>query len=159
MKRNETAVIGLGNPLLADEGAGLHACEHLSKQPALRTLKVDVVEAGTPGMNLLHQFEERKKIIFIDAGNLGLEAGRYRRFLPGEAVSLKKAGGFSLHEFDLMGFLDFARQMGISENVDVVIYGIQAAEVVMSETLSEPVQKGLPLVVQAVLEELHNGRN
>ncbi len=154
MKRNKTAVIGLGNPLLADEGAGLRAAELLNQR--LKSISpppaVDVVEAGTPGMNMLHQFQEREKIIFVDAGNLGLEAGQYRRFKPEEAVSVKKNGGFSLHEFDLMGFLTFAKEAGMANNVDVVIYGIQAAQVVMSENLSPMVEKGL----QPLLEELLN---
>ena len=81
------AVIGLGNRLLADEGAGLHAIDLLRGKLANRhshderplANNVDLVDAGTPGMNLLHQFAEREKIIFIDAGNCGLKPGEYRR--------------------------------------------------------------------------------
>jgi len=40
-------------------------------------------------MNLLHQFDEREKIIFIDAGNCGIKAGEYKKFTPDEVISLK----------------------------------------------------------------------
>ncbi len=153
MKRNKLAVIGLGNRLLADEGVGLHAVESLKKE-LQRENNIDVIEAGTPGMNLLHQFDEREKIIFIDAGNCRLAPGEYRRFTPDEAVSLKKAKGHSLHEFDLMGFLEFAEKMGVSSDVEVVIYCIQALRVEMSETLSPAVQKGLPHLVRDVCREI-----
>lgn len=151
------AVIGLGNRLLSDEGAGLHAISLLQDTVNSDDPPVDLVEAGTPGMNLLHQFDEREKIIFIDAGNCGLAPGRFRRFLPDDVFSLKKTKGHSLHEFDLIGFLDFARKMDMTANVEVVIYCMQAAEVVMSERLSPVVEKNLPLLVRDVYQEISNG--
>lgn len=160
MKRHKMAVIGLGNRLLADEGAGLQALDLLQQEMEnanpgdSNPLAVDLVEAGTPGMSLLHQFQEREKVIFMDAGNCGLESGKFRRFTPDEAITVKKQKGYSLHEFDLMSFLEFAEKTGISTNVDVVIYCIQAAKVVMSESLSPPVQQGLPLMVREVWEEV-----
>lgn len=158
MKRNKIAVIGLGNWLLSDEGTGLHAIEHLKERfhrdngsgiPA-----VDLVDAGTPGMNLLHQFDEREKIIFIDAGNCGMTPGQYRRFTPDEVVSNKHAANHSLHEFDLIRFLEFADQIGKAGNVEVVIYCVQAAEMEMSEKLSPVVEKNLPNLVEDVYNEI-----
>lgn len=154
MKRSKTAVIGLGNRLLSDEGAGLHAVDLLEEKVKNETIDVDVVEAGTPGMNLLHQFDEREKIIFVDAGNCGIEPGQYRRFTPDDVVSLKKLKGHSLHEFDLIGFLDFAKKMGMTTNIDVVIYCIQASEVIMSDTLSPVVEKNLPGLVREIYGEV-----
>ncbi|MCP5106905.1 MAG: hydrogenase maturation protease [bacterium] len=160
MARSKMAVIGLGNRLLADEGAGLHAIDLLrAKLDAADgiPMDVDLVEAGTPGMNLLHQFDGREKIIFLDAGNCGVNAGQYRRFAPDEAISLKKAKGYSLHEFDLIGFLEFAKCMNMTENVDIVIYCVQAAELVMAETVSPVVGKTLPGLVRDVYDEVKKG--
>jgi hydrogenase maturation protease len=159
MKRQKLAIIGLGNRLLADEGAGLHAIDMLMQEHERdhSSVAVDFIEAGTPGMNLLHQFDEREKIIFIDAGNCGMDTGQYRRFTPDEAVTLKKQRGYSLHEFDLMGFLEFAQKLGVSKQVEVVIYCIQAAEVVMSESLSPVVHRQLPRLVQDVWTEITRG--
>lgn len=157
MKRQKTAVIGLGNRLLADEGAGLHAVDMLNAWFHTRGHEphADILEAGTPGMSLLHHFDERKKIIFVDAGNCGLDAGEFRRFTPDEAVSLKKSRGYSLHEFDLMGFLDFAVKLGVSKEVEVVIYCMQASEVAMSESLSPAVMRGMPQMVDSLVNELN----
>jgi hydrogenase maturation protease len=157
MKRNKTAVIGLGNRLLSDEGAGLHAIDLLREKLGENRypgVDIDLVEAGTPGMNLLHQFDERRKIIFIDAGNCGINPGEYRRFLPDEVIGIKKSKGYSLHEFDLIGFLELAKRMNMTENVEIVIYCVQAADILMSEQLSPVVEKTLPGLVQAVYNEL-----
>jgi len=162
--RNKLAVIGIGNRLLSDEGAGVHAVELLKKRFiddgfVDEKIEVDLVDAGTPGMNLLHQFDEREKIIFIDAGNCGLNPGEYRRFVPGDVISLKKTNNFSLHEFDLIGFLEFAAQANVVRNTEVVIYCIQAAELSMSEDLSMAVREKLPFLVEEVYHEIRKGNN
>ncbi|MCU0285303.1 MAG: hydrogenase maturation protease [Acidobacteria bacterium] len=159
MKRNKTAVIGLGNRLLADEGAGLCAVDLLRRKLEQEPLPslfpgVDLVEAGTPGMNLLHQLDERNKIIFIDAGYCGIDAGEYRRFLPEDAISLKETANQSLHEFDLIRFLEFAQKLGKTKDMEIVIYCIQAADMSLTETLSPEVQKNLPALVQHVYNEI-----
>jgi len=155
------AVIGLGNRLLADEGAGLHAIDLLKEKLEKEDveLAIDLVEAGTPGMNLLHQFEKREKIIFIDAGNCGIKPGEYIRFLPGEVKSRKKAknDAYSLHQFDLITFLEFADSMGMKGNVEVVIYCIQVDKIAMSEKVSPVVEKNLPFLARDVWDEVKKG--
>lgn len=164
MRRKKMAVIGLGNRLLADEGAGLHAIsllkEKLRNENGNAAIDVDLVEAGTPGMSLLHQFDQREKVIFIDAGNCGMNPGEYIRFLPEEVKNRKKSKNYSysLHRFDLITFLEFAGSIGMTGEVEVVIYCIQAAEIAMSEKLSPAVAKGLPFLVRAVCNEVKKGK-
>ena len=152
MKRNKTAVIGLGNYLMADEGVGLHALNLLEQK--CRNLPVDLVEAGTCGMNLLHQFEERKKVIFLDGGNCNRKPGQFVRFHPDEVVSRKQLGRQSLHEFDLIEFLTLAKKLEKTEDVDIVIYCIQTQDIKMSDQLSQPVKNALPIVVDKIYNEL-----
>jgi len=152
MNRNKTAVIGLGNYLLADEGVGMHAVEILRKRDY--SGGVDFVDAGTPGMNLLHQFEKRERIIFIDSGECGLKPGKYARFKPEEVVSLKQAKNYSLHEFDLISFIDKADELGVTENTSIIIYCMQAGEIRMSQELSSDVQKGLHGMVDDIFAEI-----
>lgn len=155
MERSKIAVIGLGNYLLGDEGAGLHAIELLQKK-RFRS-KVDLIDAGTPGMNLLHQFEEREKIIFIDSGNCSLKPGEFIRFRPEEVKNLKKPKNFSLHEFDLISFLESSVTLEKRKKTDIVIYCIQAEEVKMTMTPSLRVQKNLPKLIEQIYLEIEEG--
>ena len=155
MKRSKIAVIGIGNYLMCDEGAGLHAIEMLRKKKFKKD--VDLVEAGTPGMNLLHQFEERETVVFIDSGNCGLKAGEFIRFRPDEVKSLKGKKNLSLHEFDLITFLEAASKLGKTKNIDIIIYCIQAAEIKMSMEPSEKVKKSLAGLVKKVYSDINNG--
>lgn len=152
MSRHKTAVIGLGNDLLRDEGTGVHAVRLLEKK--LKGVDVDVIEARTCGMNLLHQLEERNKIIFIDAGNCGLKPGEYARFTPQEVKSNRQLDRHSLHEFDLITFLEFARKLYPRQTIEFVIYCMQVAEVSMSEALSEPAQRNLPNMIHDICREI-----
>ena len=155
MKRNKTAVIGLGNYLLADEGAGLHTLKLLAEKCQRDSISgVDLIEGGTLGMSILHQFAERRKIIFIDAGNCGIKPGDYSRFTPEDVLSRKKQPGISLHEFDLIGILAMAKKLNLASNIELVVYCIQAAEIKMSLQLSPAVQKSLPGLVQDIYQEV-----
>lgn len=159
--RSKLAIIGLGNWLLSDEGTGLHAIEllrnRLNQESTKLPITVDLVDAGTPGMNLLHQFDEREKIIFIDAGNCGLQPGQYRRFTPDQVFSIKKSNNFSLHEFDLIKFLEFAKQLDFTSHTEIVVYCMQAHTVEMSEKLSDTVRETLPLLVEDIINEIKCG--
>jgi len=130
----------------------MHAVELLRKRKY--SGGVDFVDAGTPGMNLLHQFENRDRIIFIDSGECGLTPGKFARFRPDEVRSLKTMKNYSLHEFDLIRFLDKARELGKAGGTDIVIYCMQAGEIRISEKLSPEVSSGMPRMVDNIWCEI-----
>lgn len=140
---------------MADDGAALHAVRMLDNK--LSGMDVDLIEARTCGMNLLHEFDQREKIIFIDAGNCGIPAGRFKRFRREEVNSLKTDTRQSLHDFDLIGFLDYAKELDKTDDVDIVIYCIQAHAIKPGERLSPLVEKVLPSLVDRVVDEIKNG--
>jgi len=152
MKRNRIAVIGVGNTLLADEGAGIHALRLLRRN--LNGDEVDLIEAGTPGMGLLHHLQERDKVIFVDSGRCGLQPGEFRRFLPQEAISRKPQMKFTLHDFDLVSMLQWVQENGIAESTELVVYCIQASKVQMSQRLSEAVRRSLSGLVETICREI-----
>ncbi len=119
----KTAVLGLGNPIMTDEGIGpvlVGRFSHLTDQYPGVTFK----DVGTGGFSLLYEFEGVDKIIFIDCALMGLEPGTIKRFTPDEVETIKRLAHFSLHEGDLLLLLDKARQLGQCPE-EVVIFGIQ----------------------------------
>ncbi|MFA5424413.1 MAG: hydrogenase maturation protease, partial [Phycisphaerae bacterium] len=106
--KNEIAVVGLGNTIMADEGIGCVIAEVLSKGQA-KYPGVEFIEAGCGGINLLHIMAERKKVIIIDCAIMGTEPGKIKRFTPEQAQSVKKLAHFSLHEVDVMKVIEMAR--------------------------------------------------
>ncbi len=149
MKR--TLILGLGNPLQGDDGVGCYIAETLQRQ----TLPddVEVIDGGTPGIGLLNLFEGRQCVIIVDAAEMGMNAGEYRRFEPHEIVLTGSNQRFSLHRTGVIDALALARVLNIALP-KIVFFGVQPARVEWRETLSPAVQAALPRVIEAVLREV-----
>ena len=66
----ETLVIGLGNPIMADDGVGLAALDRLRESWSLPP-SVRLVDGGTWGMNLLPLIEDAAEVLLLDAIDRG----------------------------------------------------------------------------------------
>ena len=110
-------------------------------------------------MNIIQQFDSRKKIIFIDSGYCGLNPGQYVRFRPEEVISRKQLKGYSLHQFDLIKIIDLAKRLKIAEKVEIVIYCIHPDEIKISEELSPALKQSLPFLVEEVHNEVVRGES
>ena len=63
---SSTAVIGLGNPLMGDDGFGLVALERIREEWRLEG-DVELADGGTWGMSLLPLIENADRVILLDA--------------------------------------------------------------------------------------------
>jgi hydrogenase maturation protease len=145
------AVIGIGNYLRGDDGAGIHAVDRLREQEANRL--ADIIDGATAGPGLKFFIEDRDKVIFIDAGTFGKAPGTFVRFTPAEIRTRKELSGLSLHEFDLISFLS-SPPPGMKLPPDLVIYCIEPASMEPGDRLSPEVDAGLSRLVAEVLEEI-----
>lgn len=149
---NPIVVIGLGNPLMRDEGVGLRVVRELESRRD-RFPGVDFIEAGASALGALHSMAGRRKAVFVDCAFMGEPAGTIRRFKPEEARSIKRLAGFSLHEGDLMSSIELSRKLGECPD-KIVIFGIEPDVVKMGEELSTLLSEWLPQYVAAVEAEL-----
>lgn len=152
---NAIVAIGLGNPLMRDEGVGLRVVRELESRRA-QFPGVDFVEVGAAALGALHVMAGRRKAIFVDCAFMGEPAGTIRRFKPEEARSIKRLAGFSLHEGDLLSSIELSRKLGECPE-EIVIFGIEPDAVKMSEGLSTLLAERLPQYVAAVEAELLSG--
>jgi hydrogenase maturation protease len=98
--QQSTVVLGLGNPLMADEGIGVHLVERLLES-ADQYPAVDFIDAGTGGLSILYQIEDRRKA--IDRLCLpGRAAGHDPTLHADQSAKRKVLAHQSLHEADLM---------------------------------------------------------
>jgi hydrogenase maturation protease len=73
-RSRRVTVIGLGNPLMGDDGLGVLAVERLQEQWELPPT-VEVIDGGTWGMRLLPAIEDAESLLLIDAIDIGMPAG------------------------------------------------------------------------------------
>ena len=145
-------VIGLGNPLMADEGIGVRVVERLAARAA-EFPGVQFLDAGSSGMVALHAMAGRRKAVFVDCALMGEPPGTIRRFTPEQATSLKKMPGLSLHEGDLFSILALSKQLGEAP-AEIVIFGIQPASLEPMPGLSETLAARLAEYEAAILAEI-----
>jgi len=145
-------VIGLGNTLMSDEGAGVRVVQRLLDF-ACRFPLVDFVDAGTGGMSILHLITGKDKAIFIDCARMGEKPGVIRKFTPQEIKSTKGLSHQSLHETDLIKVIDLAEQLGQCP-AQIVIFGIEPEVVEPGIGLSETLASKIGHYVSVVCREL-----
>ncbi len=137
------AIIGIGNPLMGDDGAGIAVLNLLKQRKSELPEDIDYVEMGTGGINLVHVLADYDKVVLIDAAKFGGQPAEIRKFRPDEVHTLKTQG-YSLHDWDLFTSLDISKKMGELPD-DIIIFSVQIID-------ASPVDHMTPQVEKAVVE-------
>ena len=142
-------VLGLGNLLYHDEGFGIHALKALQDQLILSE-KVELVDGGILGMNLLPLIEECSHLLVLDALDAGLPPGTLVE-LQGEQIPLFTGVRLSEHQVSFQDVLGIAHFLGAIP-AHFSLLGIQPKDLTLGVELSSTVSKALPGVVQRVIQ-------
>lgn len=153
LRAQEVVVIGLGNPLMTDEGIGIHLIAKLTGGAEFPN--VGFHDLGTSGTRVLHAIAGKGKAIFVDCALMGEEPGVIRRFTPEDVQSTKNLGQFSLHEGDLFSILELSRRLGECPS-EIVIFGIQPQVVSPGRSLSPVLSAKLDEYVDIITAELNS---
>jgi hydrogenase maturation protease len=146
-----TLVIGLGNCQRGDDGVGVCVAKALATQ--VLPAGVEVVDGGTQGLGLVNLMEGRRRVIVVDAADMGRAPGQFLRCTLDEANLLSKDRPLSLHEAGLCEALLLAHALNLLPD-EVVILGVQPASVEWDRDLSPEVRAALPALVAAVVAEV-----
>ena len=149
----ETVVIGVGNPLMGDDGLGIEALERIrlrwSFDPPL-----DLLDGGTWGLNLLPHVERARRVMFIDAINIGMEPGSPVE-LEGDEIPRFLAQKLSPHQIDVKEVLALAELRGTLPD-QLVAVGLQPESIEMRTSLSPAVEAQLDQLVDRVIRRLRD---
>jgi len=148
-------ILGLGNPLQGDDGVGCRVAAEFVGASVTAPLpdEVEVMDGGTPGVGLLNFFEGRKCVIIVDAAEMGIAPGEFRRFTPHEITLTGSQERFSLHRSGVADALALAEALKI-KLPEIIFFGVQPASVEWRNALSSQVQAAVPCVIGAILNEL-----
>lgn len=108
--RKSIAVVGVGNSLLSDDGAGIHTLERFAQRND--DDNVFCLDGGTVGLALLDRLSDLDGLVALDAMKLGKPPGTVT-VLEGAAMDahLRKQHG-SVHEIGLSDLMDALRLRG-----------------------------------------------
>jgi hydrogenase maturation protease len=148
----KTLVIGLGNPILRDDGVGLRVAEALEAR--LEWREATVIGTSLAGLDLLDTLTGYDRAIIIDA----IQTGRGK---PGEIYRLDVEAlkntrhAASIHDVNLATALELGRRLGLDLPRQIDILAVEVADTGhFSEECTPEVAKAVPRCVEMIVEEL-----
>jgi hydrogenase maturation protease len=137
-----TVVLGFGNVLLSDDGAGVHLVAQLRSE--LGSGAANFIDAGTLSFSLLSLIEATDSMLAIDASELNAPPGTIALY-EGAAMDqhLKSTRRRTVHEVGLIDLLDMARLHDCLPSRRALLC-IQPQRIDWSESLSVPVAAIVP---------------
>lgn len=140
-------ILGIGNILMGDEGAGIHTLRDLAARPSADG--VHLLDGGTSGVDLLAEFDGRTTVVLIDATRDGSPAGtvgyHYRK--TGWVGELPQ--GLGAHDFGLRDLLASAALLGTLKEFHLYTIAVEEVNPMCLE-LSPAVASAVPRVAAAV---------
>ncbi len=137
-----TLVLGIGNTLLGDEGAGVHAIRALQGRNS-DLGEVEFLDGGTLSFTLAAPVEDCDRLIVIDAAELQSPPGTVRTFIDEDMDRfLGSQRKRSVHEVSLMDLLGVALLSGRLPRQRALI-GIQPQHVDWSAQPTAAVAAGI----------------
>ncbi len=148
MSQERITVMGIGNPLVKDEGVGVRVMETMMSTLSFPD-NVTLIDAGTMGMGILNLFQNCDYMLVIDAvDGTGEPAGTVVRMTPEDLAPNQIK--HSMHDIRLVDVLEAAMLMGAQPAVDCI--GIQVLDMDgVAIGLTEPVEAAVPDAVAAAL--------
>jgi len=142
-------VLGLGNILLSDEGAGVKAVEELQHRYDCSDA-VEIIDGGTMGLELLPYFEERSHILILDAVKTGQKPGTIVKIEDPPAYFRNRT---SPHQIGLADVMGVAAITDILPR-DITLFGIEPKQISTGLDLSTEVAQNVSRLVDMVAAEL-----
>ncbi len=149
-------VIGLGNPLLGDDGFGWRVARQVEQQTQDSTCPVEVDYLAVGGLELMERLIGYEHVILIDAISTGqMPVGRIRCLTLGDLPEQAAGHLGSAHDTSLPTAFNLGRALGVPLPDDVSILTVEAVvKYEFDEALTPPVAAALPLAVRLVLNRL-----
>jgi hydrogenase maturation protease len=159
----KTIIIGLGNPILGDDGVGWRVAEqireslqsiHFNLNPVESRVEIDFLSEG--GLSLMERLVGYERAILIDAIQTGQNPVGTVSSFPIEQLTDPSSGHMnSAHDTSLRNAIQMGRSLGAAIPDQIMIVTIEASQVYeFCEKLTPPVLSAVPIAVQSVINLL-----
>jgi len=149
LRNSETVIVGIGNILKGDDGAGPHVCEQLKRA----NICAEVIDADTVPENYIQQIIKKapQNLLVIDAIDFGAPPGTIRIFEPEQLSSHV----ISTHSLSPRLFVDTVCR---DISIDVYFIGIQPAQIQLGQSLSQQVSPAIKRLSQILADIFPPGK-
>jgi hydrogenase maturation protease len=145
-------VLGLGNVLMQDDGFGPFVVEYLRAHYVFPP-GVEVVDVGTPGLDLIPYVTGAEALIFVDTIKARAAPGEVRSYRKSELLARPPGPRVGPHDPGVKEALLIA-EVADEGARDVLLVGVVPQEVGYGTVLTPPVQRAVDRAATLVAEEL-----
>ena len=164
MRRMETRVIGIGNPLRGDDGIGPAAVEWVRREPLPDDVQIravvgvqvgeeddiQILDGGEASLGLVGLMEDADRVVLVDAAEMGAEPGAVRVFDLSEVLLAEEGVDICVHSARTASAIRLAASLGCLPR-ELKFVGVQPKQMGWGIGLSPEVSRALPTVAKAVL--------
>ncbi len=147
----KTLVVGLGNPVLGDDGVGWKVANEVKYLlPASPNVDVDCLSLG--GLSLMEHLVGYDRVILIDAFALDDPIGSILILKLSDMPNYSAHHTAGRNDLSLLNAIELGKSIGAKLPEDIVLVGIATKRICnFSESLSPPIAEVVPQTVQIVL--------
>ncbi len=155
----KTLLIGMGNPILADDAIGIRLAKdfkaRLERREAFARLAV-VEECSVGGMNILEVMADCDRLIVLDSiKTQGGTPGDWYSFTAG---SLRETMNLSsIHDTNFATALELGRRLGhkIPPEGEIHIFAVEVQDnLTFAETMTPPLESAYPAICEEIFKEV-----
>lgn len=152
----KTLILGLGNPILSDDGVGNRIAHELENRISSRDITIE--ETSMSGLSLLDLLVGYDRAIIVDAiQTTNGKAGQIYRLTPEAFNDTRHAS--SPHDVNFATALELGHKIGMPMPGQIIIYAIEVSDTSnFSEEFTPRVKKAIPRCIKMILNEL-DGNN
>lgn len=151
----KTLVLGLGNPILADDGVGIHIVRAAAAQCSPGN-GLAFAEASLGGLRLLDLLTGYDRVILVDA--IQTRDGQPGEFYWLDPINLRASlHSGCTHDLSLPGALSLGRRLGMKlpGDKDLTLLAVEVEDVLtLSEICTPAVARAIPHAAEALLSQL-----
>ncbi len=144
-----TLVLGIGNPILTDDGVGIKIAQKLKEgNPEL-----EVEETSEAGIALLELVAGYDKLIIIDS--IKTEQGKPGELYKFELEDLKSSSYFSSsHGIDIPTAIELGRKIGYMMPKCIRLYAVEIKDnSTFGEGCTAEIEERIPSIAKQIIEE------
>jgi len=151
----KTLVLGLGNPILGDDGVGVRVAEAV-RHALPAHISVEVSETSVGGLSLMERMVGYERVILIDALCNNNSPGTIRRLTLADLQTISPMQhSASAHDTSLVTAFAMGQRLGLALPQEIIIYGIEVKNVFdFSEEMTPAVAQSIPQVVAEIFSIL-----
>jgi len=145
----DTLILGIGNPILADDGVGIKIAQKLKEEKA----ELEVTETSEAGIALLDLIVGYKKLIIIDSIKTEeREPGDLYKLELGDLKPVKDYS--SSHGIGIATAFELGQKMGYNMPKFVSIYAVNIKDNrTFGENCTEEIKERIPFIAKQIIEE------